>query len=353
MAYPTKYQRQYDYVAYQNANPSRPLPATSVHADLNAVAQSLQETIDFLKTALRDDGQIQNNAVGFDQLSLSVQAITGDPDAVEQIIADASASASAAATSAAAASSSAASASSSASNATTSANAAASSATSAGTSATNASNSASAASTSASAAATSASNAAATLAAAITGPGSSTDKTAVRFSGTGGKTGQASALAIADTTGALSRVGNGGIPLQGTNTNDNAAAGYVGEYLENNVTVAVNVVTNTVTAIASITLTPGDWDVHAGFTVFPNGNNTLTEIHCCLSNANNALTGFPFGAPNAMHVAFQDNQAAIVPTGMARWSVAVNTTVYAVINLKYTTGSTMSATACLWARRRR
>jgi hypothetical protein len=158
---------------------------------------------------------------------------------------------------------------------------------------------------------------------------------------------------IADTTAALSRSGNGGIPLQGTNTNDDAAAGYVGEYLESNVTVAVNVLTNSPTTITSITLTPGDWDVCGDITVFPNGSNTLTEIHACLSDTTNALTGLPYGAPHAAHVNFLDGQAAIWPTGVARWCFSSNKTVYLVVNLKYTTGSTMTVSGCIRARRMR
>lgn len=68
MSYPTKYTRQYDYVSYQNANPARPLPANQVHADLNAVAQSNSEIVDFLKTSLRADGKLMNGAVGPDQI---------------------------------------------------------------------------------------------------------------------------------------------------------------------------------------------------------------------------------------------------------------------------------------------
>ena len=60
-------------------------------------------------------------------------------------------------------------------------------------------------------------------------PASSTDNAAARFDSTGGRTIQTSALIIADTTGALSRSGGGGIPVQGTNTTGYPAAGDVGE----------------------------------------------------------------------------------------------------------------------------
>ncbi|MGM5026274.1 hypothetical protein AB8B02_08625 [Tardiphaga sp. 862_B3_N4_1] len=72
MSYPTKYNRQYDYVSYQNSNPTRPLPATKVNADLNFVQQSTTEIIDFLKKSIRADGKIMNAAIGRDQIDPSV-----------------------------------------------------------------------------------------------------------------------------------------------------------------------------------------------------------------------------------------------------------------------------------------
>jgi hypothetical protein len=64
MSYPEKYERQYDYVAYQNTNPNRPLPATKVHADLNAIVASIDEIVEFLKLSHRDDGALANESVG-------------------------------------------------------------------------------------------------------------------------------------------------------------------------------------------------------------------------------------------------------------------------------------------------
>jgi hypothetical protein len=72
MPYPTKYIRQYDYVSYQNSNPTRPLPATKVNADLNQLQLSTAEIVDFLKKSIRADGKIMNGAVGLDQIDPSV-----------------------------------------------------------------------------------------------------------------------------------------------------------------------------------------------------------------------------------------------------------------------------------------
>ncbi|WP_314963900.1 hypothetical protein [Bradyrhizobium cosmicum] len=138
MSYPSKYTRQYDYVAYQNANPNRPLPAGQIHADLNQAAISSAEIVDFLKKSLRSDGAIMNAAVGVDQLAPAVKASIGDAAAIQDIldqIEAVDASATSAATSATNANLSAAAASTSATNAVTSASSAATSATNAAASA--------------------------------------------------------------------------------------------------------------------------------------------------------------------------------------------------------------------------
>lgn len=97
-----------------------------------------------------------------------------------------------------------------------------------------------------------------------------TDNTALRADGTG-RGSQSSALVIADTTGAISRSGNGGIPVQGTNTNDDACAGCVGEYVVASIAAGsgVSLSTGNPSNITSISLTAGDWDVQgvAGFDV--------------------------------------------------------------------------------------
>lgn len=93
----------------------------------------------------------------------------------------------------------------------------------------------------------------------VVGPGSSTDNAAARFDSTSGTIIQNSALIIADTTGSLSRSGDGGIPIQGTNTNDSAASGYVGELLEiSNGNAVSATVTITIASPAVITMSSGN-----------------------------------------------------------------------------------------------
>lgn len=54
-----------------------------------------------------------------------------------------------------------------------------------------------------------------------------------------------------------------GVAIQGTTTNDNAAAGYVGEFVGSTVLSgsAVSLTSGTVSNVTSISLTAGDWDV--------------------------------------------------------------------------------------------
>lgn len=84
MAYPETYERQYDYVGYQNANPTRPLPATRVHIDLNDVSRATTEIIDFISGITNSDGTLGDATVGVDQLTPdALVTLAGGADAVE------------------------------------------------------------------------------------------------------------------------------------------------------------------------------------------------------------------------------------------------------------------------------
>lgn len=97
----------------------------------------------------------------------------------------------------------------------------------------------------------------------VTGPATATDSAAARFDGSTGELLKDSALLVANTTGSLSRSGDGGIPIQGTNTNDSASTGYVGEVVSSSIAVgsAVSLTNATAANITSISLTAGDWDL--------------------------------------------------------------------------------------------
>lgn len=121
------------------------------------------------------------------------------------------------------------------------------------------------------------------------GAASSTDNAAARFDGTGGKTLQDSPLIVADTTGALSRNGGGGIPLQGTNTNDSAASGDVGEHISD--TGSVSLTSTVVSNICDITLPAGEWDISGYMRYSTAGATTTTDVISAIAVANNVVTG--------------------------------------------------------------
>ena len=78
--------------------------------------------------------------------------------------------------------------------------------------------------------------------------------------------------------------GTGGINIGGTGTNDNAPAGYVGEYITSNIPLASATSLANVTPknITSISLTAGDWDVF-GNVYFTGTGVTNPQFLCWIS----------------------------------------------------------------------
>lgn len=145
----------------------------------------------------------------------------------------------------------------------------------------------------------------------VFGPGASTDNAAARFDTTTGVLLQNSALQIADTTGALTRTGGGGIPVQGMNTNAAAvAAGNVGEFTTNAVQAVSGVPITTGTAGQiwnTLTLGPGAWLLWASTGVLgtPLGGASTTvfqHMHCGMGLNMTSIPSAPNSGSTAMHV---------------------------------------------------
>lgn len=195
----------------------------------------------------------------------------------------------------------------------------------------------------------------ANLTADVVGPASSTDNAAARFDGATGKLLQDSALLIADTTAALSRAGAGGIAVQGTNTNDDASAGNVGEYLENRrlSASAISLTTATPADICSISLTAGDWDVwfFPQFTI--GGTTKITQLVSGISTTSATLP-IAGDTDDAYSVWFYPSGLVRVfqpmPVGPLRLSLPSAATVYGVFQANFTAG-TFAAFGALRARR--
>lgn len=75
MSQPTPYSRLYNFTDYQTVNPTKPLPATNLDAELNAVELTLDETLTNLAQIQRDDGKLVNQVVTPESLSAATLAI--------------------------------------------------------------------------------------------------------------------------------------------------------------------------------------------------------------------------------------------------------------------------------------
>jgi hypothetical protein len=147
---------------------------------------------------------------------------------------------------------------------------------------------------------------------------------------------------------------SGAVFIQGSNTNDNPAAGLVGEVISSVNTAGVVLATGASSNITSIALTPGDWDVFgelwfggtiAGATVL---NGALTPTS----------GGFPT-APAMNTSRFQTQWSAAggggamqFPLCPCRASIAAATSYYLVAGATYASGS-CTVTGKIWARRAR
>jgi hypothetical protein len=122
--------------------------------------------------------------------------------------------------------------------------------------------------------------------------------------------------------------------IPGTATNDNAAAGNVGEVIASNVLIgaAVALTTATPANITSMGLTAGDWDCHAMIGTAAAATTTSTEtvgmislVSATLGVANTSSFDFPF--TKAVGASPQVN----VPMGVMRFSFAAPTTIFLVV----------------------
>jgi len=96
------------------------------------------------------------------------------------------------------------------------------------------------------------------------------------------------------STTAIDLAGSGAVSIRGSNTNDSAAAGYVGEIIESYASATNFPATSTYGDLTSISLTAGDWLVSiVGYANFP---AAITEVRVGISsNSGNSATGLVAG----------------------------------------------------------
>lgn len=144
-----------------------------------------------------------------------------------------------------------------------------------------------------------------------------------------------------------------GVAVHGTNTNDNASAGFIGEYVESVISSATDFpATNTYGDLTSISLTAGDWEISLNIDVSAQGG-TYTQI----------LSGIGTASGNSSTNLSNGNTIAHIwtPTATSNSSGCVSgyraslsgTTIYYLKYLSSYTGTAAKATGRLSARRMR
>lgn len=158
---------------------------------------------------------------------------------------------------------------------------------------------------------------------------------------------------ITSLTACTALTNTAGVDVKGTNTNDDAAAGYVGELISSTVVAgsAVSLTTNAAANITSISLTAGDWDVSA-INMFQPGATTSASIYRGSISATSATIdttpGRVISKVDAAQVPGTNYQAYAIP--QTRISLAATTTIYLVSYALFTV-STMTSWGTIAARR--
>jgi hypothetical protein len=144
--------------------------------------------------------------------------------------------------------------------------------------------------------------------------------------------------------------------VPGTTTNDNAAAGNIGEYVEALLASGSAVPLTSVTAksVTSISLTAGDWDVTGKISFSINNSTTVTWAAVGISTTNNAMPSN--GLTSSAYMIYNGMLGSVFPadsgfiTGPTRLSLSGATSVY-LVGFASFAASTMSAYGEIRARR--
>lgn len=174
--------------------------------------------------------------------------------------------------------------------------------------------------------------------------GAQYESTALLCDGTGWNR-QAAPILTQSLSGLVTSAGQ----LLGTNTNDNASAGNVGEFMSAAGTATTVAGSTTVSNIATITLTKGDWDIW-GVTEFSIGNTTLLkELDVLISSVGSSsstgatATRDSFGVmyfPGGVASSVATEASPAVNVGPFRLSLSGNQQLWLNVIAVYTTSTT-------------
>jgi hypothetical protein len=127
--------------------------------------------------------------------------------------------------------------------------------------------------------------------------------------------------------------------LAGTTTNDDAAAGDVGEYVESVIVFgsAVSLVDSVSANLTSISLTAGDWDVE-GNVIFFSAAGTVTQSEAGISIVSATQPGSALRAYSGVQHIVASYSDSILPP-KTRISIAGTTTVFLVATCTFSAGT--------------
>lgn len=143
----------------------------------------------------------------------------------------------------------------------------------------------------------------------------------------GSGAGVVSQAACADLSNGTATCAAAAGQLPATATNDNAAAGKVGEFITGTGT-AVGVTTVTPADITSVSLTAGDWDCRGILGTNPAAGTTQSDNKGWMSVTSATQPTFPAGGLVDMDISVSAASPIDYTTGIARFSLSSTTTVF-------------------------
>jgi hypothetical protein len=142
------------------------------------------------------------------------------------------------------------------------------------------------------------------------------------------------------------------LPKQGVTDGSDAPTGQIGEVISSLNATAVTLTSGTTANVASISLTPGDWDVQGEvWILFGAGGGT--SAYAGIGAGSATLPSISLGSSRLQFaLSFVANAYAIMPLSPCRVSLSATTTYYLVGQGNFPSGTT-TAIGKLWARRAR
>ena len=135
----------------------------------------------------------------------------------------------------------------------------------------------------------------------------------------------------------------------GTAGNTAASSGNIGEFIANSNTAALT--SGAAADIASIALSPGDWDVWGNFSTQPAGATTTTIVRAWINTTSATDPGAPNGGAYLLQQqSFAAGLGQSSPVGMMRVSLAAGTTIFLSANVTFA-GGTLGGGGFIGARR--